>query len=66
MVEYLREIKINYACSLLKTSNLSILDIAIEVGYFALSHFNRIFKDRMGCTPTEYRNAEGFQNKLCK
>lgn len=55
MVEYLKMLKINYACNLLKNSNLSVLDIACEIGYFGLSHFNHIFKSTIGCTPTMYR-----------
>jgi AraC-like DNA-binding protein len=38
-------------------SNTSISTIAYESGFTDISNFNRAFRQRFGCTPTEVRNA---------
>ncbi len=54
---YLNQIRIEKACLLLKSSDLSITEIAFSVGYNNLSFFNRMFKRAMAKTPGEYRNS---------
>ena len=54
---YLRDIKCDYACILLKNTSLSTLEISGRLGYDSLSHFNRIFKEYIGVTPAVYRNG---------
>lgn len=54
---YLRDVKCNYACELLKDTNLTTLEISTRVGYDSLSHFTRVFKDFAGITPSAYRRA---------
>ena len=44
------------SCDLLRGSNLSIAEIAEEVGYASLSCFNRHFIELNGCTPSRWRN----------
>lgn len=39
-----------------ENSNLSILEIALEVGFNSKSTFNKAFKQQTGKTPSEYRN----------
>jgi len=56
-VEYLNDIKVNYACSLLKTDAFSITQICYESGFKNLSYFNRVFKSKINLTPTEYRKS---------
>lgn len=53
--EYIREVKINYACRSLKDSDISILELSNILGYASLSHFNRVFKESVGITPAAYR-----------
>lgn len=53
----LNEIRIKHACKLLRHSNLTTAQIAYEVGFNNLSHFNKTFKSFMHQTPTEYKNA---------
>jgi hypothetical protein len=45
------------ACTLLKNSTTSILEIAQRCGYNNLSNFNRQFKERFGVSPRDYRNG---------
>lgn len=54
-VEYLTQLKINYACNLLSHTNYTTLYISSIIGYDSLSHFNHIFKKIKGVTPTQYR-----------
>ncbi|WP_070000418.1 AraC family transcriptional regulator [Cellulosilyticum sp. I15G10I2] len=52
---YINHYRIEAASALLKTSTLSITDIALECGFDNLSYFNRVFKKQMECTPTVFR-----------
>lgn len=63
MIEYLNEIRLNYAAVLLLSTQLSILDIAESVGFASVGYFNKIFKSRYGITPTTFRNTPPRQGK---
>ena len=49
------KIKLNYARSLLETSNLSVLEIASTVGFSSLGHFTEVFKNQYSLPPANYR-----------
>ena len=51
----LNEIRIEHACRLLTQSQLTISQVAYEVGFNNLSHFNKQFKGVTNQTPTEFR-----------
>ena len=53
--EYLSRVRIEKAKNLLLNPNLRISEIAFEVGFQSLTHFNRVFKKMVGQSPTEYR-----------
>lgn len=53
--EYLRVLRIERACMLLKESSVSVTRIAQECGFSGVSYFNRVFKAAEGISPTEYR-----------
>lgn len=53
--EYLNHLRVEQACLLLKTSDLSVMDIGFEVGYDNFSYFIKSFKQIMGLTPGAYR-----------
>ena len=53
--DYVRNIKINYACYLLQNTNTGIYHVAMKCGYSTQSSFNRSFKQVVGCKPSEYR-----------
>lgn len=55
-IEYLIEIRIKRAKTLLRRKNISITDIAIRCGFGSSAHFSSCFQNRIGVTPTEYRN----------
>lgn len=54
-IDNLNDIRISEAiCRLMDTSD-TISEICYKCGFNNLSNFNRAFKRRKGCTPTEYR-----------
>lgn len=53
--DYLSYRRIKAAEELLSGPDLSITEVAIQSGFPSISTFNRIFKQKHGCTPTEYR-----------
>ncbi len=53
--EYIMEIKMTYAKRLLRTTDLTTLQISSMLFYDSLSTFNHNFKKKFGITPTEYR-----------
>jgi len=54
-LEYLTSVRVSIAKKLLRQKSLSMMDICLEVGYQDPSHFAKIFKNREGLRPTEYR-----------
>lgn len=54
--EFLMDIKIGQACSMLDNSNLTVDEIASNLGYKSVEYFYRLFKKKKGITPKEYRN----------
>ena len=55
--EYLNEVRMNFACDLLKNTDLSILDIASFSGFSDNSWFSARFKQWSGSTPKAYRSS---------
>jgi len=53
-IDYLTEQRIKRACFLIKNSSLFIHEIAKEVGFRDVKHFSRLFKEYVGCLPSEY------------
>ena len=57
--EYILEYRINQAATLLLHSNKHMIDIAMECGFESPSYFGKIFKEKTGMTPLEYRKKRG-------
>lgn len=53
--DYVSRVRIEKAKNLLMNPNLRISEIAYEVGFQSLTHFNRVFKKLLGVSPTDYR-----------
>ncbi|QBG48304.1 helix-turn-helix domain-containing protein [Verrucomicrobia bacterium S94] len=53
---YLRELRFQRAEQLLREGELSVIEIANEVGYSNPSHFARGFQERFGMKPKAYQN----------
>jgi AraC-like DNA-binding protein len=54
-VSYLARVRVRHASDLLVRSELSITDIAFEVGFNDLSHFERVFRVIQRQSPSQYR-----------
>ena len=55
--EYLRSVRIEYSCRLLRESELTIEEIVKECGLRDLPSFYKNFNSHMGMTPNEYRQS---------
>jgi len=53
--DYIIDMRLGYASRLLVDSSQSIAEIGYACGFNNLSNFNRIFKKRKGCSPSEFR-----------
>jgi AraC-like DNA-binding protein/ligand-binding sensor protein len=53
--DYLSRVRIEKARNLLLNPSLRISEIAFEVGFQSLTHFNRVFKKIIGQSPTQFR-----------
>jgi AraC family transcriptional regulator len=61
--EYVRRLRIEYACQQMMKTEASLVEIAHAVGFYDQSHFTRTFKRMTGMTPAEFRAARK-QNKF--
>jgi len=53
--DYVSRVRIEKSKNLLLNPNLRVSEIAYEVGFQSLTHFNRVFKRILGESPTDYR-----------
>jgi AraC-like DNA-binding protein/ligand-binding sensor protein len=53
--DYVARVRIEKSKNLLLNPNLRVSEIAFEVGFQSLTHFNRVFKKLLGQSPTDYR-----------
>jgi len=54
-LKYITMVRIHAACQALAEGNERISDIALNNGFYDLSHFNRQFKAQMAMSPSAYR-----------
>lgn len=54
-LHFLHNIRIAKSKSLLKQTHLSVTEIGYEVGYSSLAHYSKVFKEKTGLTPKQYR-----------
>lgn len=53
--DFLSEVRIDYACSLLKKETITIEQVSYESGFPSVTNFNKQFKKIKGRKPSEYR-----------
>lgn len=59
---YILKLRIERFASELIETNKPIVDIALELGYIDYKNISRQFKSLKGCTPSEYRELNQFDN----
>jgi AraC family transcriptional regulator len=52
--QYVRQLRMERAASLLRSGRFNVTEAAMEVGYSSLSHFSQAFHDTFGCCPGLY------------
>lgn len=55
-VKYIIQLKINYACDLLRSGLYNVSQVSIMCGYSDIYYFSHQFKEYMGVSPTEFIN----------
>ena len=55
--EYIIDLRLGYAARMLVDTDKSISEIGFDCGFNNLSNFNRIFKKKKGCSPSEFRES---------
>jgi YesN/AraC family two-component response regulator len=58
MIDYLNQLRIDKAKELLLDTDLTIKQVAAEVGYYNVQSFNRFFRKYEGMPPSSYKTAK--------
>lgn len=66
MVQYINELRIEFACKLLLEGKMTVAEICYECGFNSLSNFNKHFKTITNYTPSTYllEFKKDWQNNL--
>jgi AraC-like DNA-binding protein len=56
-MQYLNDVRVNHANSLLSDTDKEIVSICFETGFEAVSTFYRTFKNKVGVSPQQYRKT---------
>ncbi|MBP3742789.1 MAG: helix-turn-helix transcriptional regulator, partial [Treponema sp.] len=56
-INFVSDKRLEKARQLLESTDLSIKEITAEVGYNDQNYFSRIFKNKYGLSPKEYRKV---------
>ena len=62
--EYLRRVRVEKTKTLLLNPHLRISEISYSVGFGSLTHFNRVFRQIAGQSPTAFRVSKSGDNSL--
>lgn len=63
---YLNEYRISVACQLLTQSEAPISTVAENAGFPSQKHLNRLFRNMMGMTPTQYRKLLPYEQSYIR
>lgn len=54
--DYIIDVRLGRAARMLADTTMTIAEICYDCGFNNISNFNRIFKKKRGCSPTEFRS----------
>jgi len=57
-LSFLNQVRLQAVCRVLRESNESVSEIALDHGFNHLSYFNRLFRREFGVNPTSYRQSQ--------
>lgn len=57
--QYLSKRRVEMATELLSGTRMPVTQVALQCGFNSIATFNRVFREVMGCTPTQYRVIYG-------
>ncbi|MDF2726069.1 MAG: hypothetical protein K0Q59_5747 [Paenibacillus sp.] len=56
---YLQNLRIEFGAALLLASDRPVTDICYASGFRTLTHFERVFRSKYGCSPRQYQQQQG-------
>ena len=62
--EFIREIRLDYAAKLLRTTQITVSEIMFRAGFSNKSYFYREFQKQYNDSPKDYRNKAGTERNL--
>lgn len=57
-LEYIRRVKMQHACRMLKNARTTVNEVALALGYYNRKYFTSCFKEEYGMTPSEYQKQQ--------
>ena len=54
-LDFIKDIKMKYACRMLENKTVTVAEVVIALGYSDHKHFTTSFKEVFGITPSEYQ-----------
>ena len=58
-VQYINRLKIEKACQMLRSDDISPSAISDFLNFYSLPYFYKVFRDHTGMTPNQYREQDG-------
>ncbi len=58
VTDYIRNIRVEAAENLIKTTDLNISEVVYTVGLTSRSYFSKIFKEKYNCSPKQYQDHQ--------
>lgn len=58
VTDFIRNVRVEFAENLIRTSELNISEIVYTVGLTSRSYFSKIFKEKYNCSPKHYQNNQ--------
>ncbi|UZO81128.1 helix-turn-helix transcriptional regulator [Aquimarina sp. ERC-38] len=61
VTDFIKNVRIDVAVDLIKTTDLTISEIVYTIGFTSRSYFSKIFKERYNCSPRAYQVSQRFK-----